>query len=195
MPTLAVVVASTRPGRVGPSVADWFVARAKNHNGFAVDVVDLAEVGLPLLDEPEHPMLRRYAHQHTMAWAARVEAADAFVFVTPEYNYGLPASLKNAVDYLYWEWAYKPVGFVSYGMASAGLNAVAMLRQVVTPLKMVPVIPGVAVPLRDRVDEQGVLHPVEWMEEAAGEMLNELVQHSAALRGLRAADSTVGVGA
>src|SRR5689334_4480755 len=117
---LQIVIASTRPGRVGAPVARWFHRRAEEHGGFDVELVDLAEVNLPLLDEPHHPRLRRYVHQHTQAWSARVEAADAFVFVTPEYNYGMPASLKNALDYLNQEWHYKPVGFVSYGGVSAG---------------------------------------------------------------------------
>ncbi len=185
MPTLDVIVASTRPGRIGSAMADWFTARAKDHGGFEVNLVDLAEVQLPFLDEPEHPSLRRYTHQHTKNWSATVEAADAFVFVMPEYNYGMTAPLKNALDYLYEEWAYKPVGFVSYGMASGGMNAVQMVKQVVTPLRMVPVADLVAVPLRERVDGDGVLHPTDVMESAAARMLDELARLTGALGSLR----------
>jgi NAD(P)H-dependent FMN reductase len=187
MSTLQVVVASTRPARIGPVIGEWFRDRANRHGAFDVRASDLRDVGLPLLDEPEHPMQRHYRHQHTRDWSAAVDAADAFVFVTAEYNYGMPASLKNAIDYLYWEWAYKPVGFVSYGMASAGQNAVAMLRQVVTPLRMMAVTPGVAIPLRERVKDD-VLNPTSWMSEAADGMLDELARHSAALDTLRASD-------
>lgn len=190
MQALSVILASTRPSRVGPAIADWFVEHAKSHRAFVVDLVDLAEIALPLLDESDHPSRRRYRNQHTKNWSAIVEATDAFVFVTPEYNYGPPATLKNAVDYLYGEWAYKPVGFVSYGMTSAGMNAVAMLRQIVTPLKMVPVMPGVAVPLRERVSAQGTVAPTVWMNDSANQMLDELDRLGEALRPLR---PTVGV--
>lgn len=190
MPVLDVIVASTRPGRVGPTIADWFTARAKDHGGFEVNSIDLAEVNLPFLDEPEHPSLRRYIRQHTRAWSATVEAADAFTFVMPEYNYGLTAPLKNAIDYLYEEWAYKPVGFVSYGMASGGMNAIQMVKQVVTPLRMVPVADLVAVPLRERLDGDGVLHPNEVMGTAAARMLDELARLTGALDSLRAPADT-----
>lgn len=186
MPTLAVVVASTRPGRVGPTIADWFVARAKDHGDFDIDLVDLAELDLPFLDEPEHPIQRRYVHRHTKRWSATVAAADASVLVMPEYNYGLSAPLKNAIDYLYWEWADKPVGFVGYGLAAAGANAVQMVKQVVTPLRMVPVSPAEAVALLERVDGDGVLQPDQKMDSAATRMLDELGRLEGALRGLRA---------
>jgi NAD(P)H-dependent FMN reductase len=185
MPTLAVIVASTRPGRLGPTVADWFVARAQDHGGFDVHLVDLAEVALPFLDEPGHPSLRHYVHPHTSRWSATVDAADAFVLVVPEYNHGLPAPLKNALDYLYWEWAYKPVGFVGYGMGTAGANAVQMAVPVITALRMVPVPSAVAVPLRECVDGDGVLHPNAAMEAVAGVVLDELARLTDVLAGLR----------
>ena len=84
------------------------------------------------MDEPKHPRLREYEHQHTKDWSARVEAADAFVFVHPEYNYGITAPLKNALDYLSQEWNYKPLGLVSYGGVSAGTRAAQMIKQVAT---------------------------------------------------------------
>ena len=104
MPTLTIVIASTRPGRAGLPIAQWFIARARDHGGFDVVVADLAELRLPLLDEPSHPRLRQYTHQHTKDWSATVERSDAFVFVTAEYNHGYPAPLKNAIDYLHFEW-------------------------------------------------------------------------------------------
>jgi NAD(P)H-dependent FMN reductase len=111
-------------------IGQWVRDRAVAHGGFEVELVDLAEINLPFLDEPGHPRLGQYTKPHTKDWSARVDAADAFVFVTPEYNYGMPGSLKNAIDYLHREWAYKPVGFVSYGGIAAGTRAVQMTKLV-----------------------------------------------------------------
>ncbi|MFC7615152.1 NADPH-dependent FMN reductase [Actinokineospora soli] len=146
MPALEVIIASTRPGRVGPDIGAWFARHAVEHGAFEVRVTDLATLALPFLDEPEHPATRRYTQQHTKDWSRTVDAADAFAFVVPEYNFGFNAPVKNAIDYLYHEWRYKPVGFVSYGMGSAGMRAVQMLKQVVTTLRMVPIGDTVAIP-------------------------------------------------
>lgn len=168
MPKLNVVVASTRPGRIGYPVAQWFVDLAREHGGFDVELVDLAEVNLPLLDEPNHPRLGQYVHDHTKRWSASVDAADAFVFVTPEYNYGMPASLKNAIDYLHTEWQYKPVGFVSYGGISAGTRAVQMTKQVVTTLKMTSAAEAVSIPFVSQfLDDDGAIQANEIMESSA----------------------------
>jgi len=188
MPKLHVILASTRPGRAGEPIADWFVERAIAHGAFDVELVDLAEVALPFMDEPNHPRLRRYTHEHTKAWAARVDSADAFVFVTPEYNHGLTAPLKNAIDYLHFEWQHKPVGFVSYGGVAAGTRAVQMLKQVVTALKMLPLFEAVNVPFHTQlIDEEGVLEANEVMVKAAAAMLDELVLTEAMLAPRRAA--------
>ena len=186
-PVLQVVVASTRPGRVGLPVAQWFAHRAREHGGFAVELVDLAQVNLPLLDEPHHPRLRRYEHEHTKAWSATVSRADAFVFVIPEYNYGFNAAIKNAIDFLHVEWQHKPLGFVSYGGVSAGTRAVQMLKQVVTTLKMVPVFEAVNIPfVAQFLDANGELQANEPMELAATAMLDELARWTEALKSLRA---------
>jgi NAD(P)H-dependent FMN reductase len=186
VPTLQIIIASTRPGRVGLPVGRWFHERAVAHGGFDVDVVDLAELNLPFMDEPNHPRLRHYTHQHTKAWSARVAAADAFVFVMPEYNYGFTAPLKNAIDYLQWEWQYKPVGLVSYGGVSAGTRAAQMIKQVVTALKMMPLPEAVSIPFVSQfIDDEGTVQANETMETAASVMLNELQRWVAALRPLR----------
>jgi NAD(P)H-dependent FMN reductase len=186
MPNLTIVVGSTRPGRAGAPIAQWFAARAKDHGGFDVTVVDLAELDLPLLDEPNHPRLRTYTKQHTKDWSALVDAADAFVFVTPEYNYGYPASLKNAIDYLHQEWRDKPVGFVSYGGVAAGTRAVQQLKQVVTTLRMLPVFDSVNIPFHTQfLDSDGEFHPNEVLDQAANAMLDELVRTETALHSLR----------
>jgi NAD(P)H-dependent FMN reductase len=188
MPQLSVILASTRPGRAGEPIATWFVDRARTHGAFDVELVDLAEVDLPFMDEPNHPRLRRYEHQHTKDWSARVDGADAFVFVTPEYNYGFTAPMKNAIDYQQVEWQHKPVGFVSYGGISAGTRAVQMLKQVVTALKMLPLFEAVSIPFHTQfIDENGVVQANEIMEQAAIAMLDELVVVESTLRPRREA--------
>jgi NAD(P)H-dependent FMN reductase len=188
MPKLHVILASTRPGRAGEPIADWFTSRASAHGAFDVELVDLADVALPLLDEPNHPRLRRYEHQHTKDWSATINAADAVVMVTPEYNYGYPAALKNAIDYLHFEWQHKPVAFVSYGGVAAGTRAVQQLKQVVTTLKMFPLFEAVSIPFHTQfIDDQGVLQANDVMEGAATAMLDELVLVEESLRSRREA--------
>jgi NAD(P)H-dependent FMN reductase len=186
MPRLTIIIGSTSPGRAGLPIARWFADRARVHGGFELEVVDLAELDLPLMNEPNHPRLREYLHQHTRDWSAIVDASDAFVMVTPEYNYGYPAALKNAIDYLQQEWRDKPVGFVSYGGVAAGTRAVQQLKQVVTTLKMVPVFEAVNVPFHPQfIAEDGVVQANEIMEQAAAAMLDELQRVEGALRQLR----------
>jgi len=185
-PVLQIFIASTRPGRIGLPVAQWFEQVAREHDGFDVEVVDLAEVALPFFDEPSHPRLRRYEHQHTKDWSMTVDRADAFVFVTPEYNYGFNAVLKNAIDFLHQEWQHKPVGFVSYGGVAAGTRAVQMLKQVVTTLKMVPVFASVNIPfVAQFLDDEDRIQPSDIMISAATAMLDELLPMATTLETLR----------
>ena len=186
MPRLSIIIGSTRPGRAGLPIADWFSDRARQHGGFEIDVVDLAELNLPMLDEPNHPRLRQYTHQHTKDWSARVAGSDAFVIVTPEYNHGYSAALKNAIDYLHHEWHYKPVGFVSYGGVAAGTRAMQQLKQVVTALRMLPLTDAVNIPFHTQfLDDDGRVEANEVMEQAADVMLDELLRVEATLRPLR----------
>jgi NAD(P)H-dependent FMN reductase len=186
MPRLSIIIGSTRPGRAGLPIADWFSDRARQHGGFEIDVVDLAELNLPMLDEPNHPRLRQYTHQHTKDWSARVAGSDAFVIVTPEYNHGYSAALKNAIDYLHHEWHYKPVGFVSYGGVAAGTRAMQQLKQVVTALRMLPLTDAVNIPFHTQfLDDDGRVQANEVVEQAADVMLDELVRVEATLRPLR----------
>jgi NAD(P)H-dependent FMN reductase len=181
-----IVIASTRPGRGGRPVAEWFIERATERGGFELDVVDLSELALPPLDEPHHPRLRQYTQSHTREWSEQVEAADAFVFVTPEYNHGYPASLKLAIDYLHNEWRHKPVGFVSYGGVAAGTRSVEQLQQVVGALRMTPVIEQVNIPFYQQfIDDDGVLGANDVMEQAADAMLDQLLHLEEMLRPLR----------
>lgn len=182
---LLVVIASTRPGRVGEKVGAWFADSAREHGGLDVEVADLAEVDLPLLDEAAHPRLGRYEKEHTKRWSAQVAAADAVVFVMPEYNHSFSAALKNAIDFLSVEWAYKPVGFVSYGGVSGGLRAVHALEQVLVPLRMVLVPEGVVIPfVHSMITDDGFV-PSDIVVGSVKPMLDELVRVGEALAPLR----------
>ena len=186
MPKLLIVIGSTRPGRAGVPISEWIEREARAHGGFDVEVADLAAIGLPLMDEAAHPRLRQYEHDHTKAWSATADAADALVMVTPEYNYGFPAPLKNAIDFLHAEWKHKPVGIVSYGGVAAGTRAAQMLKQVVTALSMMPLQEAVSIPFHAQsIDEDGELRPNEVMEQSVTAMLDALVRWEAALRPLR----------
>ena len=185
-PVLRIIIGSTRPGRVGAPVGDWITSRATEHGGFDVKVTDLAELNLPLFDEPEHPRLRKYTHQHTKDWSELVDSSDAFVFVIPEYNHGFNAATKNALDYLNTEWAGKAAGIVSYGGVAAGMRATQMLKPVLIALRMVPVNDGVNIPfVREHIDEEGRFKPTEIEEASATAMLDELLRVTDAARPLR----------
>jgi NAD(P)H-dependent FMN reductase len=182
---LAVVTTSTRPGRKGPIIADWFVNYAAEEGTFEVVPVDLADIALPLLDEPEHPMKGLYTKDHTKRWSALIQKADAVVFVMPEYNYLPPASFINAVDFLHREWHYKPVGFVSYAGMSGGSRAVQAAKPLVTTLKAMPIPEGVFIPnFFAHLGEAGFT-PTEQHVSAAKLMSVELAKWTTALKPLR----------
>lgn len=186
MPLLQVVIVSTRQGRKGHAVGTWLADEARAHGGFEIEVVDLAAVALPVLDEPEHPRLRAYHHPYTRAWSETVARGDAYVFVTPEYNHGTPPSLVNALDYLVHEWAYKPAASVSYGGISGGLRSVQMTKPILTALKIVPIVEAVAIPFfTTQMDGDGVFHGDQRQASAAHTMLDELRRWEQALRTLR----------
>lgn len=186
MPRLHVIAVSTRPNRGGFPLVQWAFDRAKAHGGFEVELVDLREVGLPMFDEPNHPRLRQYEHEHTKRWSARIDAADAFIFVTPEYNHGTPPSFINALDYLVHEWAHKPVSFVSYGGPAGGTRAVQMVKPMLTALKMTPIFESVMVPLfTHSIDANQVFHPSELQESHAKAMLDALARWIPVLATLR----------
>ena len=187
MTTLKIVIASTRPGRVGLPVGNWIAQVAETHGGFdQVEILDLAEINLPFFDEPNHPRMRKYVHPHTIAWSESVDSADAFVFVSPEYNFSMTAPLKNALDYLSAEWAYKPVGLVTYGGMSGGTRAAHQIRQVVSVLKMIPVPEAVALPMVFPQIVDGEFAPTDANVAAANLMFDEISKVGAALEPLRA---------
>ena len=188
MQTLQIIVSSTRDGRSGHRVGEWFLGQARAHGKFDVELVDLADVNLPLLDEPRHPRFAQYEYSHTKAWSEIVSRADAYVFVTPEYDHAPPASLMNALQFLSPEWAYKAAGFVSYGGVSAGTRGVQVTKQVLTALKVMPMPETVAIPFfAQYIDKAtGAFDPGPAQAQPVTAMLDELLKWSTALQPLRA---------
>lgn len=183
---LHVIVASTRPGRKGPAVARWFEGFARTHGALDPTFVDLAEVGLPLFDEAKHPAMRQYEHEHTKRWSAIVEAADAFAFVTPEYNFFPPPSLVNALEFLVHEWGYKPAGIVSYGGVSGGLRCAQALKLHLTALRMMPIPEGVPIPnFGTYIGEDGAFRSTDLIDTSAKTMLDALSRWATALKPMR----------
>jgi NAD(P)H-dependent FMN reductase len=186
MPKLKIIVTTTRQGRKGRAIADWFHHKAVAKGGWDVDLVDLKEIGLPPMDEPNHPNQKKYVHDHTRAWSRIVDEADAFVFVVPEYNHGMPPAMLNALDYLYQEWTYKAAGFVSYGGISGGTRSVQMCRLVLPGLRMMPVPEAVTLPFFGRsMTPEGQFDPGDIADVSVATMLDELAKWTAALMTLR----------
>ena len=180
---LAVIVGSNREGRFGGTVADWMVTRSRQRDDLTVDVIDLADVDLPMV-YPQQP------EPGVADYIERIERADAFIVVTPEYNHGYPAGLKQAIDLPRDQWRRKPVAFVSYGGVGGGLRAVEQLRQVFAELH--------AVTMRDQVsfhmawelfDESGHVRQPTRYNAAATTMLDHLAWWAAELRTARTADA------
>lgn len=178
---LVIIVGSTREGRFGDTVARWFVAQARHRSDVAIDVIDLADLEVPAV-YPEQP------GPELQALTARIDQADAFVVVTPEYNHGYPASLKQAIDLQYEEWRAKPVAFVSYGGTAGGLRSVEQLRQVFAELHVVTMRDSVSFHnVWDLFDESGELEEPAGPNTAAKGMLDQLAWWALALRAARTA--------
>lgn len=150
-PTILVIYGSTRQGRRGDRVVRWLMDRLASRPKAAFELVDVRALALPLFDAPVAPARGAIAPE-AAAWAAQVDRADGFIVVSPEYNHGYPAALKNALDHLYQQWVHKPAALVTYGGIASGYRAAEQLRQVFVELKMVPIreqvglslVPGVA---------------------------------------------------
>lgn len=154
-------------------------------------LVDLADFNLPIYDEPVHPMRQDYMHEHTREWSRSVAVADAYVFVSPEYNYCPTPALVNALDYVYTEWNYKPCGFVSYGGVSGGLRAVQAAKLQVTTLKMMPMMEGVAVPMAQQmIGDDGKFRSNEAIDRSATTLLDELLRWALGLKAMRESGSS-----
>lgn len=174
---IAIIAGSTRPNRKSKTVADWVAQTAAAQPGFegvfTFEVIDLAEVNLPFLDEAMPPMMDQYQNDHTKAWAEKIAAFDGYILVTPEYNHSYSPVLKNALDFLYKEWNRKPAAFVGYGVAN-GVRAIEHLKQVVVQLDMAPINSQVDFNPWVHWDQDGNFNPDEQATGKLNKLLGEL---------------------
>lgn len=158
---VAVVIGSTRPTRISAGIAQWFLDVAQNGSSLTYELIDLAAVNLPFLDEPVMAAQGEYEHEHTRAWSQLVSSFDGFIFVFPQYNWGYPAPLKNALDFLYWEWRDKPVSFVTFG-THGGSRAAAQIEGVFQGLHMTELADHLEIVIgEDDVDERWQLKDLD----------------------------------
>ena len=184
MLNVAVILGSTRPGRNGEAVSKWVYEIAKKRNDANFELLDIKDYNLPLLDEPIPPSMGQYTKEHTKTWALKIDSFDAYVFVTAEYNHGIPGALKNAIDFLNKEWSNKVAGFVSYGGAG-GVRSVEQLRLVMAELKVATVRAQVTLSLFTDFENFTKFRPASFQEKAVNTMLDEVVAWGGALKTLR----------
>ncbi len=192
---IQVIIGSTRPNRFSEKPAHWIMGELAKHEGVQAELIDLRDYPLPMFDAEISPAWSggQYPHESVMAWAAKISQADAYIMIAPEYNHGYSAVLKNALDWLYPEWAHKPVGFISYG-GNGGARAVEQLRQVVVELQMLPVKYGIHIPveayiatmnLQAPVDPELFNGPLNARFNLVDTFINELTELAAAVQTLR----------
>jgi NAD(P)H-dependent FMN reductase len=182
---IGIVIGSTRPARKADAVARWVHGIAAKRSDAEFELVDIQDFKLPLLDEPVPPSLGQYSQPHTRAWAAKIASFDGYVFVTPEYNHGIPGALKNAIDYLFREWHHKAAGFVGYGSAG-GVRAVEQLRLVMGEILVADVRVQVMLSLRTDFENFTAFKPDPAHEKTLGALIDQVVAWAGALKPLRA---------
>lgn len=187
MAHIQIILGSTREGRVGDKVAQWVVGVAKTRSDFTHELLDLKEWNLPMFNDAISPKKSEYSYDSSRKWSEKIAQGDGYLFVTPEYNHGYSAVLKNALDILYNEWVKKPAACVSYGGVAGGTRAVQQLRQVFIELQMVPVRGGVHMPfIWNAFDEKGELKDKEAQEKQLNATLDQLVWWAEVLKRARA---------
>jgi NAD(P)H-dependent FMN reductase len=191
MTTISVVVGSTRQGRFSEKPAQWIFQHLQKRNAVAARLLDLRDFPLPFFDQPLTPAMPgrpAYENEVVKRWTAAIAQSDGFVFVTPEYNYGPPAVLKNAIDWVYPEWNRKAVGFVSYGSAM-GARGVQQLRETAIELQLAPIRSSVHIPVATLwAHYQGgnVDAGLAELEAPAKALIDDLLWWTAALKRARA---------
>lgn len=183
---IAIILGTTRPGRVGHQVAQWVADHAAERASASYEVIDLERVGLPLLDEALPAAYGAYANQHTKDWADTVARYDGYVFVTPEYNRSIPAALKNAIDFVYAEWNDKAAGIVSYGGITGGARAAEHLRTIFGELQIAHVRQQVLLSTVTDFENYTVFTPAERHLDSLSTLLDQVETWAGALQPLRA---------
>ncbi len=181
---IAIIIGSTRPGRLGESVSRWVFENAQQRQDAEFELVDIEDFNLPLLDEPVPPSRHQYTQPHTKKWSAKIDSFDAYVFVTPEYNHATSGALKNAIDFLYREWNNKAAGFVGYGSVG-GTRAVENLRLIAGELQMADVRNQVALTFHGDFENYQVFKPAPHQLKSLNDMLEQVIAWGGALKTLR----------
>ncbi len=192
MSVAAVIVGSTRPTRFSEMPARWIARHLEKHPGVDAKILDLRDYPMPFFEEPVSPARpdrAPFENDVVQRWTAEIGSSDAFIVVTPEYNHGYPAALKNALDYVYHEWVRKPISFISYGSVG-GARAVEQLRLVAVELQMAPIRRAVHLPLQALMAhyrEGDVDEALKESDGAAQQMIEELLWWTEALKKAREA--------
>lgn len=188
---IQAIIGSTRQNRFAEKPANWIYAEAKKRQELDVELVDLRDYPLPFFDEPMSParMEGKYRNDNVKQWAQKVAEADGYIIISPEYNHGYPAVLKNAFDHIYPEWNRKPIGFVSYGSAG-GARAIEQLRQVAIELQMAPIRAAIHIPSQVyiaivRPKEGDSSNPFDTLQNQASAFLDQLIWWTGALKAAR----------
>ncbi|MFG2652922.1 NADPH-dependent FMN reductase [Streptomyces sp. NPDC048436] len=184
MTRIGIILGSSRPGRNGEAVARWVHDIASGRDDAEFELIDVADVALPHLDEAIPPMAGVYAQPHTLAWAERIARLDGFVFVTPEYNHSVPGVLKNAIDFLFAEWGNKAAGFVGYGPTGA-IRAVEHLRLIMSELQVATVRAQAALAFATDFADPMTFRPADESGAIVGQVLDQVVSWSEALEPVR----------
>ncbi|PYT02026.1 MAG: NADPH-dependent FMN reductase [Acidobacteria bacterium] len=190
MMKIGIILGSTRPGRIGEGVAQWAYKIASQRTDAEFEYVDIADFDLPLLDEPVPPSLGQYSKEHTKRWAEKIASLDGFIFVTAEYNHGIPGALKNALDFLFAEWNNKAAGFIGYGSAG-GVRAVESLRLVMGELMIADVRAQVQLSLFADFENYSIFKAEERQEAALNVVIDQVVRWAGALKTVRESDAAI----
>lgn len=184
MLNIAIIIGSTRPNRVGESVARWVFDQVKQRKDATFELIDLRDYNLPLLDEPIPPSMGKYSNDHTLRWSEKISEFDAFIFVSPEYNHGTSGALKNAIDFLYKEWNNKVAGFVAYGSAG-GTRAVENLRLIMAECQVATVRTQVALSLHDDFENYTTFRPRDMHAKNLTTLVDQILSWGEALTQVR----------
>lgn len=187
-PNILVVLGTTREGRRGIKVADWTMLNVSKRSDAKFELIDLRDWDFPFFNVPISPSTEKGKYESLLQkkWAKKIDSADGFIIITPEYNHGYTAALKNAMDYLWFEWNAKPVTFISYGGLSGGIRAVEQLRQVAIELEMIPIRHQVIIHrIRSAFDENGKLKDYDFYTKQLNSTVDALIKWSQAMRSVR----------